>query len=190
MQNLSERDLRTVRLGGLLVGIILAFILVGFPLMDYWETLNSRLESSQKKLRNIEQGIQDAADAGGALRDVRQKATFYRDALALNQQTARMRQQVESLPGYTGLSVRRLEDMPLRADAPLYRSAVSLQFDGTLTDLHRFLKGVETASPALKVERLTVASQPRNTARVEGQMVIVGYAVVVDPGTGTRSGRG
>lgn len=182
MANLSERDQRTLRFGGIAVGVIVAFILVGFPVMDYWENLNGRIADSEKKLRGIEASVNDAASASGSLRNLTGKATLYTDVTALNQQTARMRQQVESLPGYGSLRVYRLEDMPLRGDESLYRSAVSLQFSGSLGDVDQFLQELEATAPALKVDRFTVTAGPKDTTRVEGQMVIAGYALVLGKG--------
>jgi hypothetical protein len=180
MQRFSESDLRTLRVGGIAAGLIVLFVAFGFPLMNRWDDLNTRLERAQKQLKTAKQGIEEAAAAQGALQNIRKKAMLFRDEGSLNQQTARMRVEVESLPQYGTLAVSRLEDVPLRNDEPLYRSAVSLQFSGTLANLYQFLRGVETATPALKVERLTLAAQQKNPARVEGQMVITGYAVVTN----------
>jgi hypothetical protein len=182
MANLSERDQRTVRFGGAAVGVILAFILVGFPVMDRWDKLNAEIADADKKLRSIEAGVQDAASASTTLRDLSGKASLYSDSGQLNQQTARMRQQVESLPGYNNLRVYRIEDMPTRGDDRVRRSAVSLQFSGRLGDIHEFLQALEATSPSLKVERFTVTADTRDTSRVEGQMVIAGYALVLGKG--------
>ncbi len=182
MNQISERDQKTLRFGGIAVGVILAFILVGFPLMDYWDRLNRDVAAAEQKIRSVEAGLNDAAAAGSAMREVSERATIFTDRAALNQQTALMRQQVESVSGYTALNVVRVEDLPLREGDDYFRSAVSMQFSGTLQDVHHFLRGLETASPVLKVERLTVATDAENPARVQGQMVIAGYAVVLSAG--------
>lgn len=179
MANLSDSDRRALRFGGFGVVAILIVMLVGLPVMDYWDGLNRRLEQNQAKLRTIQGAVLDSVEARTAMERLRAKATLHPDPAALNQQTARMLRQVETLPGYTGLKVQRLEGLPLREDEGLYRSAVSLQFAGTLPDLHRFLQQVEGASPGLKVERLNITADAKDTTRVEGQMVIAGYAVVM-----------
>jgi len=182
MANLSERDRRTLRLGGFGVAAILLYVLAVNPALDYWDRLNRDLTDWQKKLQAIQTGLDERVAAQKALKRLRETATVHEAPEHLNQQTAGMLQQVESLPGYGTLSVKRLEGMPLRLDTEFYRSAVTLQFSGSLRNLHQFLQQVETAKPALKVERLTLAANRDDSSRVEGQMVIAGYAVVMGKG--------
>jgi hypothetical protein len=179
MSNLSESDRRTLRFGGIAVAAILLLIFVGFPLLDQWDRLDGRLRDAQKKLAGIRSSVEEAAAGTKALQELETRATLHPSAAVLNQQTARMLQQVESLPAYRGITVRRLEGLPVREEETYYRSGVSLQFSGNLRDLHRFLQEVEGTKPALKVERITVTADTKNASRVEGQMVISGYAVVV-----------
>jgi len=182
MGNISERDRRTLRFGGIAVGAIVALMVVGFPVMDYWDDLSKAQQDREKKYAAIQTGLDDAIASAKSMKDLRETAAIYPDRVALTQQTARMLQQVETIPGFRDIAVRRLEGMPLRDEQEYYRSGVSLQFNGSLGNLHRFLEGIESASPALKVERLTVTAQQNNTSRVEGQMVITGYAVVMRKG--------
>lgn len=179
---ISERDRKTLRFGGIAVGAIVLLMVFGFPLVDYWDKLNKELTDRQKKYAAIQTGLDDAIMAAKSMQELRQKASVYPDRVALNQQTARMLQQVEQIPGFSQLTVPRLEGLPLREEEDFYRSAVSMQFTGSLQNLHQFVQGVETASPALKVERLTVTADQNDTSRVEGQMVITGYAVVMRKG--------
>jgi hypothetical protein len=122
MRNLSESDVRTVRLGGIAAALIVVFM-IGSYAFDYWAGLDKQVRDADKKLNDISSGLTAAGQASKALDQLQQKAAVYPNLLALNQQTARMRQQVERLPGYRTLSVARLEDLPLREDEPLYRSA-------------------------------------------------------------------
>jgi hypothetical protein len=179
MSNLSERDRRALQWGGIgVVGVVL-FLVAGAPLLDRWDSLNQEIDKNQKELRAIETNVQDAAGATLALRELRESATIYPDRAALDQQTAAMLQQLESLPSYRTIAVRRLEGLPLRDEQTYYRSSVSLQFSGNLGNVHGFLQEIEDALPALKVERLTLTADAKDTSKVEGQMVITGYAVVM-----------
>lgn len=180
MANLSERDQRTLRYGGIGVGVILVLVLVLFPVMDAWDGLSQRVVKAKGKLNDIETGVTAAAEAsnkGAALRDT---ATVYPTRVAVNQQTARMLQRIEALPGYEKLSVRRLEGLPLRDEGSFFRTGVSMQFSGTLTDLHTFIQALESSKPVLKVDRLNVTQNQKNASQIEGQVVINGYAVVTE----------
>jgi len=182
MNRLSEKDQRTLRVGGYAVGAILILLVGVFPAMDYWESLNSDITKRQKELQTIKQGVEDAAQARRLITSLEASATLHSQPGDLNQQTALMLQQVERLGTYRGLIVRRLEGMPLREDEEVYRSGVSLQFSSTLSNLSQFLEELERSRPALKVDRLTLTSDPKVSARVEGQMVLSGYAVVTGKG--------
>lgn len=182
VQRLPERDQRTLRLGAMGVGAILALMVVVFPAQDQWDALVKRENEALGKLRAIESGVQDAASAVQALRTLRASATLHDSREALNDQTALMLRQVESLPGYRQITVSRLEGLPLRDEEEFFRSGVSLQFSGSLPDLHQFLKEARDAQPALKVERLSMMADQKNPSRVEGRMVISGYALVTQKG--------
>jgi hypothetical protein len=180
MANLSERDQRTLRYGGLGVGLILVLMLVLFPVMDAWDGLSTRVVKAKAKLSDIETGVTAAAEASNKGASLRDKATVYPNRAEVNQQTARMLQRIEALPGYDKLSVRRLEGLPLRDEGSFFRTGVSMQFSGTLTDLHTFVQATESARPILKVDRLTVAQDQKDASRIEGQVVINGFAVVTE----------
>jgi hypothetical protein len=185
MQGMTEKDRRALRFGGIGVGVILVLLFAVLPVLEYWDGLGKKVSDAQKKLRAVETGVQQAATDSMAMRDLRERVTFHPDPAGLNRQTALLLEQVEKLPSYRRLRVERLEGLPLREDAPLYRSGVSVQFAGTLEDLHRVLAEMEGAKPALKVERLTMTTGRADSGRVEGQMVVVGYAV-----SATRGGSG
>jgi hypothetical protein len=180
MANLSERDQRTLRYGAIGVGLILVVVLVLFPVMDAWEALSKRVVTAKAKLSDIETGVTAAAEASNKSQALHEKATVYPTRVAVNQQTARILQRIEALPGYDKLSVRRLEGLPLRDEGSFLRAGVSMQFSGTLTDLHTFVQAMESAKPVLKVERLNVAQDQKDPSRIEGQVVINGYAVVTE----------
>lgn len=180
MANLSERDQRTLRYGAIGVGLILVVVLVLFPVMDAWDGLNQRVTKAKTKLSDIEAGVTAAAEASNKSQALHEKATVYPTRVAVNQQTARILQRIEALPGYDKLSVRRLEGLPLRDEGSFLRSGVSMQFSGTLTDLHTFVQAMESARPILKVERLNVTQDQKDGSRIEGQVVINGFAVVTE----------
>jgi hypothetical protein len=180
MANISERDQTVLRFGGIGVGLILAVVFVLFPIMNLWDSRAEQIEAAKKKILAIQSGVQDAADASNSTRTLRTRATMYPNRLALNQQTARTLQRVQALPGYGTLSVRRLEGMPLRDEGKFFRSGVTLQFGSTLGDLHSFLTSLEGAEPALKVERLNLTLNQKDPSRIEGQLVINGFAVVTE----------
>jgi hypothetical protein len=182
LSNISERDQRTLKYGGIGVGAILLLMVAGFPLMDYWDHLNRDIATDQGKLQAIQTSLGDAAESRKAMRDLQEKTRIHPSVLALNQQTSLMLQQVEALPAYHTLNVQRMEGLPLRDDDKLYRSSVQLQFTGTLRDLHAFLDQAEKSRPTLKVDRLTVTAGHQDRARVEGQMVLTGYAGVMGKG--------
>jgi hypothetical protein len=180
MGNMSERDQKVLRFGGIGVGLILAVVFLLFPVMDAWDDRERQIGDAKKKIAAVESGVQEAAEASNSSRSLRTKATLYPNRLALNQQTARTLQRVQALPGYNTLSVRRLEGLPLRDEGKYFRSGVSVQFGGTMRDLHVFLAALETAEPALKVDRLNLAQDQKDPSRIEGQMVINGFAVVIE----------
>jgi Tfp pilus assembly protein PilO len=166
-------------MGGIGAGLILAYILVISPALDNWDRLNKDLATGQSKLQAIQASLDEQVAAQKSLRELRDKTTVHNELRQLNQQTPGMLQQVESLPAYGSLTVRRLEGLPLREETEYYRSAVSLQFSGSLRNLHQFLSALEKSKPALKVDRLTISANRDRPELVEGQMVISGYAVVL-----------
>jgi hypothetical protein len=182
MANLSERDRRALRFGGFGAAAVLAFMLVVSPVLDYWDKLNREVDNADKKLRSISASVSDAATASTKTRELREKATVYATPRELDQQTAVMLQQIGSLPAYRELSIKRVENLPLRDDEDFYRSGVSMQYSGSLTGLHRFLQQEEEARPQIKVERLSVTANAKDSRRVEGQIVLSAYAVVTGKG--------
>lgn len=179
MANLSENDRRALRFLVIGLGVIGFLMLAGFPAMDYWESLKGSIRAKEAKIREIDTDVQDAAAAVQAMRKLEEKATIYADPQALNEQTPRLQIQLEGLPAYAGLAVSRLEGMPSRREETYQRSAVSLQFSGTLRDLHQFLSELEAARPQLKVERLAITVSAKDASKVQGSMVIASYAVVI-----------
>ena len=99
-----------------------------------------------------------------------------RDIEILRQARDRMRKELDQ--AWAG----RQENLPLRDDEDFYRSGVSMQYSGSLTGLHRFLQQVEEAKPQIKVERLSVTANAKDSRRVEGQIVLSAYAVVTGKG--------
>jgi hypothetical protein len=182
MANLSERDRRALRFGGFGAAAVLAFMLVVSPVLDYWDKLNREVDNADKKLRAISTSVNDASTASIKMRELRDKARIYATPSELDQQTAAMLQQIGALPAYRELSIKRVENLPLRDDEDFYRSGVSMQYAGTLTGLHRFLDQVEKAKPQLKLERVSVTANAKDSRRVEGQIVLSAYAVVTGKG--------
>jgi hypothetical protein len=180
MANLSEKDQRMLRFGGIGVALILVVVFVLFPIMDAWEDLGDKITKSETDIRDIETRVRDAANATLEGQQLRALATVYPTRAALNQQTAAMLQRVETLPGYAGLSVRRLEGVPLRDETAYFRSGVRMQFSGTLGGLHKFIVAVEDAEPALKVDRLSITRSQENEGQIEGEVTIGGYAMVTE----------
>ncbi len=185
MSNLSERDQRTLRLGGIAAGAIVVLSVVVFPLQRKWESVNRELKSTQQRIQAIETSVIESAGAIETQAQLTQVAQVYPVAGQLNQQTALMLQQIEQLPGYRRLVIHRQEGLPLRDEKQFQRSGVALQFSGALGDLHQFLAQVGQAAPTLKVERLTLAANPQNPSRVSGRIEIAAFAVVRQ-GTKTR----
>ncbi len=181
MANLSENDRRALRFLAISLGAIGFLMVAGFPAMDYWQSLEDGIRAKEAKIREIDDGVKDAADAVQAMRKLEEKATIYPDPHALNEQTPRMQIQVESLPAYARLAVSRVEGMTPRREESYQRSAVSLQFSGSLEALHDFLSELEAARPQLKVERLSITASTDETSKskIQGSMVIASYAVVI-----------
>lgn len=182
MSSLTERDRKALRLGGIGVGVIVFLMVFALPAMQYSDGLNQRLAEAQKKLRTAEENVNNAVAANLTQQTLQEKVTVHPEPASLNRQTAMMLQQVQRLPAYRTLVVQRLEGLALRSDDDLHRSAVSLQISGTLGNLHQLLAQMEAATPALKVDRLTVVTNRKDPERIEGQMVISGYAVVARKG--------
>lgn len=179
MSRLSERDQRALRFG--LIGgvVVLLLVFVGFPAMEYWDGLQRKLDTARAKLASAQRDLDDAADVRQTSTKLARKATIHPTSRTLNQQTARMLQQIGSFAAYSRLSVRRLEGLQMRDEEDYYRSGLSFQFAASLDDLHSFLSDVESAEPTLKVERLSLTTDPKDPSRVQGQMVVTGYAVVL-----------
>ncbi len=186
MNSISEKDRKTLRFGAIGVGLILVVMVGVFPLMDYWDGLNDRVDQSRKKLSDIQRFAQDGLDVTLKQQSLQEKVTLHPDTASLNRQTATMLEQVQKLPAYRTILVQRLEGLPLRTDEKLHRSAVSLQFSGTLPNLHALLAELEGSKPALKVERLTINTERKNPEKIEGQMVIAAFAVVARKAVGTN----
>jgi hypothetical protein len=182
MANLNERDRKALRFGGIGVGIVVFLLVVGFPVLDYWDRLNRDVDDAQKKLVAIESGFGDAAEASLTMEALRKVATIHASPSGLNRQTAAMQAQIERLPGYRTLTVQRIEDLALREEDKVHRSAIQLQFSGTLPGLQQFLRDMESSQPSLKVDRLTLSTEGKDPRRIEGQLVISAFAVVLQKG--------
>ena len=180
---LGPADQRSLKFLGVVLVLIVFLLVVGFPLLDRWDRLNKELKDTRGRITKVQTDLNDAVQARQSLARIQEQARLHPKAGTLNQQTAQMLEQLESLPGYRALSVRRLEGLPLREEEEFYRSGVTLQFEGTLEELHRFLFEVEAARPRLKVERLSLTTNAKGSSGIEGQMVITSYAVVLDLGT-------
>lgn len=188
MANLSERDRKTVRFGGIAAGAIVLVMFVLFPAMDYWTSLNSKVDQARKKISDIKTSVTDAATSSMEQEKLRKQITIYPEPAALNRQTAKMLEQIQRLPGYKDLSITRVEGMPLRAEEKVVRSGVSVQFSGSLEQLHSLLDQIGKAEPTLKVDRLTLGTGRKNPERVEGQIVISAYAAVTGKPKTTKVG--
>lgn len=183
MNNLSERDRRTLTFGAGGVGLILFVVLVLFPVMDYWTRLDNEYTKKVGQINQIRDYATDSAAAAVAMKSLSARASLHPTKEALNQQTPGMLIRMQQIPGYADLNVRRLQAQPLRPEKKYYKSGVVLQFTSSATKLHQFLAGVENATPSLKVERLTLSLDPDNASRVQGTIEISGYAVVAGKGT-------
>jgi hypothetical protein len=188
MANLSERDRKTVRFGGIAAGAIVIVMFVLFPAMDYWTSLNKSVDNARAKIQGIKSDVTNAATASMEQEKLRKQITIYPEPTALNRQTAKMLEQIQRLPGYKDLSITRVEGMPLRAEEKIVRSGVSVQFSGSLEQLHTLLDQMGKAEPTLKVDRLTLGTGRKNPERVEGQMVISAYAAVTGKPKTTKVG--
>ncbi|MFN3650690.1 MAG: type 4a pilus biogenesis protein PilO [Armatimonadota bacterium] len=184
MSGISERDQRTLKLGGIAVVVLILVTFVGGPIADYWKGIQDERTRVQGELIAIQDALNDQVSLTQTKAGLEKLATIHETEATLNSQTARLLQQVEQLAGYERMRVQRLEGLPGRADEEYYRSGVSLQFRGQLTDVHQFLDSVGKAAPGIKVERLTVTAAQDDPSRVEGQMVLYGYAVVMQGGNG------
>jgi Tfp pilus assembly protein PilO len=189
MANLSERDRRTLRFGGIAAAAIVILMVVVFPAMDYWDRLNEKVTTANKKIAQITSDVTGAADADSKMKKLRAQVTLYPDQASLNRQTARMLEQIQRLPAYRELAITRVEGQPLRPDEMLVRSAVSIQFTGTLDHLHALCSQMEKAQPALKVERLTLATGRKALDKIEGQLVVSAFAAVTKGTSDERSSR-
>ncbi len=176
---IAPRDRKVVMWGTTFAVLLVLYLAVLDPLTRQWDALGSRLNRAQRKITDVQTEITDAIEARTTLAELKLRAHTYPAVTSLNQQTARMLNQIESLSSYREINVSRLEGMPLRQEDNFYRSGVSLQFGGSLNSLYHFLEEVETARPRLRVERMSVAQDQKTAGRVEGQMVISGYAVVL-----------
>lgn len=183
MANLSERDRRTLTLGAMGVGVIVALYGV-LMAVDAVDAVRKERAAVVQRIRDYEAAVLDRATLVGTLRELRTKATIYPNPEGRHRQTAQMLQQVERLPSYRTLSVRRLQALPLREQEGFFRSVVRLQFSGTQGNLHRFLEELQDSVPKLKVERLNLATDQRDPSRLEGQMDIAAFAVVNGGGAG------
>ena len=174
-----------------LTGLLLA-VGVGFPAMGYWDRLNRREAEARQQLQAIQTRVEEAAAARASVEELRHNATLYPDRSELRRQSADMLQQVQQIPGYSELVVRRLEVLPPRREERYYQSGVSLQFGGSLAALHQFLQELEGAQPQLKVETLIVSADKEEHSRIDGQMVIHAFAVVTEKDSrkaGQRTGQ-
>ncbi len=179
MQGLSDRDRNTLRVGGIASVVILAITFLGLPLQDQWSAVTREIDDANDRIRKIQTNVSDASEATTLTQKLRESATLHLTSATLKQQTAQLLQQISKLPSVNKIAVQRFEPMPLRDDEKFFRSAVSFQFSGTLDDLYLFLRDVQAGTPALKVERLSLTSDPREPVRVAGNMVLSGYAVVL-----------
>lgn len=178
MNQLSASDQRALRFGGIGAVVILLLMVVGAPLKDYWDGLDSAIAKEQGKLTAYQQGLEDEMAESRTMEKLRKTARIHKTRAELNAQTARVRQQIEALPSYRELTVLRIEDAAMRAEDDFYRSSITLQFNGKLGSVHHFLQQAATAHPALRVDRMNLIGSQSDVSRVEGQMVISGFGVL------------
>src|SRR5262245_9330766 len=100
MSNLSERDRRTLTMGGVGVGVILFVVLVLFPVMNYYTKLDKAEKAAVQKISDIQNYAFDTVSAGEASKALSARATLAPSKEALNQQTPRMLLQMQKIPGY------------------------------------------------------------------------------------------
>lgn len=177
---LTDRDRRATRFLVVAGGAIIALVVLVMPLLDYWDALDKERADLEGKVRTIANNVNDQIEAQKLMGNLRDQATLFTARDQLNQQTAMLIRQVESLPGYRQLEVYRMEGLAVRPEDDFSRSGVSLQYAGTLQSLSGFLQAVEAQKPALKVERLTISTHQSDPTMIEGQMVLSGYAVVAE----------
>jgi Tfp pilus assembly protein PilO len=182
MSKMTERDRRALTMLGWAAGGILGFVLIASPVMDQWDKKQSELNKHKRTLTDADQNVNDVLAARKATLELRKRAHVVATDDLLNAQTSRMLRQVQSLGSYRRLVVHRLEGMPLRQEEKYHRSGVSLQFGGTLRDLHALMREMRNASPSLRVERFSLASDGKDPRKIEGQMVVSAYAVVLADG--------
>lgn len=172
----TDRDKRIVGIGAAIV----ALVVLAMPLLDYWDALDGERADLEAKVQSIANNVNDQLEAQKLMGDLRDQAMLFPSQDQVNQQTALLIRQVESLPAYRQLEVYRMEGMAVRPEEEFSRSGVSLQYAGTLQGLSAFLQTVEAQKPALKVERLTITTHQSDPTKIEGQMVLSGYAVVAE----------
>ena len=185
---ISAREQRVIRLGLVGAVLIVAYVLAIDPLLTRWTNVSQKLARVTQQIEDAKAGAASAESETELRQLLTETARLASAEAPLAEHTALLMQQVQQLPGYQDLEISRVEGLPVRPAEDYLRTAVSLQFGGSLNDLQKFLRALDRARPRLLVDRFSLSTHSKDSELVEGHLVIFAFSVP-DLGSDTDQGR-
>jgi hypothetical protein len=166
---LAPRTSKLLAVALLIAAAALGYVLVIEPLTNLYAARQGRIATLAMRASQLGVRAEDAPELKQRLAHLqspeRKDTPFWpgaTDAVA----AAGLQERVKSLLGDAGAVIESTEVLPPSIDGGLRKIALKVRFEGEIDQLEHVIHGVETMSPSLMVERLTVraADSPREGA--------------------------
>jgi hypothetical protein len=182
----SERDRKTLTIGGSVAVVIVAWVLVGDPLVRRWEGLGDEIRKKEADLAGFERARTLGEEAQELQTRLGREVTSYARSDGYREQMPRLISQLDGLSAYRALNVTRLEPVAIREnpDQNYAECSLGLSFDCSTRELAEFLYEAQRAEPALLVETLKISQASGAGGRLSVNLIIASFAMVEPGGAG------
>jgi len=185
--NLQGREQRAVRLGVMAAIAIVLYAFIIDPAWSAWSEVTDQLATVNAQITDAETAANAALTGRRVARELALAARLTNAQSPLNQHTALLTRQLQTLPSYADLRVQRLEAGRMLAEPEqgYARTSVSMLFACRMSELQAFLDELAAASPRLIVDQMMVTSDPKNPSQVDVRMVVFAFSVTVSTSEST-----
>jgi general secretion pathway protein M len=178
---LSPRTSKLLAVALLIAVSVLGYVLVVEPLTNLYAARQARISVLAMRAAQLGVRDEDAPQVKRRLADLqahKNEATPFwpgaTDAVA----AAGLQERVTTLLGNEGAVIGSTEVLPPAADGDLHKIALKVSFQGEIDQLEHVLHAVETMSPSLMVEHLSVraADTPQGDRPLAVELQLFGFA--------------
>lgn len=165
---------RSVLITGILAVIAGIYFIVLLPLAEKRASIRERSEAGYASLEKYERFLSGAVNAESELKAVKGRLERLESRLLGETDTSlavsRLQSRVQDIARGSGLTITSIRPLPAEslegyASIPLYIDAT-----GGIRELSEFLKGLDSSSVFIGVEKLDVATAPQETLRIKIQL--------------------